>query len=99
MRVVLADSAVADLESIGDHIAMDSPERALRFLQLLRVRCLQLSDMTRAFPLVPRYENMAIRRRPAGDYLIFYRIEDDQIEVLHALHGARDYEAILVPAS
>ena len=42
---------------------------------------------------------MAIRRRPAGDYLIFYRIEDDQIEVLHVLHGARDYEAILFPAS
>jgi plasmid stabilization system protein ParE len=29
--------------------------------------------------------------------LIFSRISDDRIEVLHVLHGARDYESILFP--
>jgi toxin ParE1/3/4 len=29
--------------------------------------------------------------------LIFYRVLNDTVEVLHVLHGARDYEAILFP--
>jgi ParE toxin of type II toxin-antitoxin system, parDE len=32
-----------------------------------------------------------------GNYLIFYRIGLDHVEVLHVLHGAQDYEAILFP--
>jgi toxin ParE1/3/4 len=47
--------------------------------------------------LVPRHEHAGIRRRPYGDYLIFYRIGTDVIEVVHVLHGAQDYQAILFP--
>jgi toxin ParE1/3/4 len=32
-----------------------------------------------------------------GNYLIFYRIDPDHVVVVHVLHGARDYEAILFP--
>ena len=53
--------------------------------------------MPRAFPLIPRYEQHGIRRRPSGNYLIFYRFEDDRLTVLHVLHGTRDYEALLFP--
>jgi toxin ParE1/3/4 len=34
-----------------------------------------------------------------GDYSIFYRVLSDTVEILHMLHGARDYEPILFPAS
>ena len=40
---------------------------------------------------------IGIRRRPFGNYLIFYRIGIDAIEVVHILHGARDYEPLLFP--
>jgi toxin ParE1/3/4 len=40
--------------------------------------------------LVPRHEGAGIRRRPHGNYLIFYRIGVDRIEVVHVLHGAQD---------
>lgn len=36
-------------------------------------------------------------RRPFGNFLIFYRIVADRIEVVHVLHGARDYEPLLFP--
>ena len=97
MKVFLTQSAIADLESIGDWIAADSAERARAFVLLLRIRCQQLADMPRAFPLVPRYESHGVRRRPVGDYLIFYRVAADRVEVVHVLHGARDYEALLFP--
>jgi len=55
--------------------------------------------MPKAYQLVPRFEARGVRRVPHGDYLIFYRVIDDTVEVIHVLHGARDYEAILFPKS
>ena len=43
------------------------------------------------------YRDIGLRRRIYGSYLIFYRIRDDTVEVLHVLHGARDYDKILFP--
>jgi plasmid stabilization system protein ParE len=63
----------------------------------LRAKAQQLGDMPRTFPLVPRYEHHGIRRRPFGEYLIFYRVEEDRVAIVHILHGARDYEALLFP--
>ena len=97
MRVVLSEAAEADLEGIGDHIAKDNARRALTFVRELRAAARRIGDMPRAFPLVPRYEHHGVRRRPHGNYLIFYAIEDDRIFVVHILHGARNYEAILFP--
>jgi len=97
MIVVSSDVAEAELEAIGDWIAEANPTRALSFVMELRRRCEALSDVPRGFPLVPRYEGFDVRRRPYGDYLIFYRVLNDTVEILHVLHGARDYEAILFP--
>jgi toxin ParE1/3/4 len=46
---------------------------------------------------VPRYEHLGIRRRLFGQFLIFNRIGSDAIEIIHILHGARDYESLLFP--
>lgn len=97
MRVVLTDAAYADLLQIGATIKQDNPTRAATFVAELYDRCQLLGAMPRAFPLLPDWHASGIRRRPHGDYLIFYRIGDDVVEVLHVLHGARDYEAILFP--
>jgi len=97
MRVIVTRAADADLEAIADWIAQDSPRRALSFVVELREACIGLGHTPRAFPLVPRYEAHGIRRRVHGNYLIFYRIDADQVTVIHVLHGARDYEPLLFP--
>ncbi|MCB1542214.1 MAG: type II toxin-antitoxin system RelE/ParE family toxin [Rhodoblastus sp.] len=97
MKVVVTEAAVADLVRIGRAIALDNPVRAETFVAELHDRCLRLAVMPRAFPLLPRWEDRGIRRRPFGDYLIFYRLSGDTVEILHVLHGARDYEPILFP--
>jgi plasmid stabilization system protein ParE len=63
----------------------------------LRDACATLAQLPEGYPLVPCYERSSVRRRVYGNYLIFYHIVDRQIQVLHILHGARDYEAILFP--
>jgi toxin ParE1/3/4 len=95
--VVVTAEAESDLEQIATYIARQSVEIALNFVQELREKCESLADAPRGYPLVPRYEHLGIRRRPFGNYLIFYRVASDAIEVVHILHGARDYEPLLFP--
>ena len=98
MIVHLTAEAEYDLETISDYIARDNPARALSFLQELRSKCLGLADMSERFPLVARYEAPGVRRRGHGDYLIFYRVEAEKVFIIHILHGAQNYNAILFPS-
>jgi plasmid stabilization system protein ParE len=95
MRVVITAAAKADLLAIRRIIESDNPTRALSFVEELLDRCLALADTPKAYPLVPRYERFGIRRCVHGDDLIFYRLQPEQIEVIHVLQGARDIEALL----
>jgi toxin ParE1/3/4 len=95
MRVVITAAAKADLLAIRRTIETDNPTRALSFVEELLDRCLALADTPRAYPLVPRYERFGIRRCVHGNCLIFYRLQPEQIEIIHVLQGARDIEALL----
>jgi toxin ParE1/3/4 len=97
VRVEISAEAEGDLEAIGDHIAHDSPTRAISFLRELREKCLGLAGMAETFPLVARYATLGVRRRVHGSYLIFYRVEAERIVIVHVLHGAMDYGSILFP--
>jgi toxin ParE1/3/4 len=99
MIVVITAEAETDLEQIASYIAEQSAEIALNFVPELREKCESLADAPRGYPLVPRHEHLGIRRRPFGNYLIFYRIGPDTIEVVHIVHGASDYEPLLFPES
>lgn len=98
MIVRLSAEAERDLESIGDRIAQDNPARAVSFIGGLRAKCLALADFPMRFPLVPRYEGRSIRHRPHGNYLIFYRVEVEEVVVIHILHGPMDYAGVLFPS-
>jgi toxin ParE1/3/4 len=95
--VVVTAEAEADLEQITAYVAERSPQNALKPVRELRDRCESLVDTPRGYPLVPRYEQFGIRRRPFGNFLIFYRVGAETIDVVHVLHGARDYEPLLFP--
>lgn len=97
MIVVVTDEADADLERIGDFIAMDNPRRAVSFVAELLAACRHLGVMPRAFPLLRPGDDSGVRRRPFRDYVIFYRVGAETVEVLHVLHGSRDYESVLFP--
>ena len=81
MIVVITDEAALDLERLGDAIARDNPERAITFVRDLRMSCESLGEFPKAYPLVPRYEDSGVRRRVHGNYLIFYRIGIDTVDV------------------
>ena len=73
----------------------NNPTRAVSCTEELLDRSQALTDTLRAYPLLPRYESFGIRRCFHGDYLIFYRLQPEQIQVIHILQGAQDIEALL----
>ena len=97
MKVTLTEAAYSDLAAIGRQIKRDNPHRAETFVKEIYQKCHALGPMPRAFPLIPGREDFGIRRRPFGNYLIFYRIGEESVEIIHILHGAQDVEAILFP--
>lgn len=97
MIVYFSAEAEHDLEVINDYIARDNPGRALRFLRELREKCAGLADFPERFALVHRYNGSGVRQRAYGNYLIFCRVEADKVIIIHILHGAQDYGAILFP--
>lgn len=97
MKVIIAATAEADIEAIGDHIAQSNPTRALTFILELRDRCFGIAETPLGYAVVRKIGDNEIRRRVFGNYLIFYRVHFESLEIIRVLHGAMDYEQILFP--
>ena len=89
MRLLFAPLAIADLEEIGDYIALDNPPWALSFVQELPAQCRKILDNPLAFPT---REDLApgLRVLQYGQYSVFYRPMDPTVRIERILHGARD---------
>jgi toxin ParE1/3/4 len=97
VKVLFTDPAEIDLEDIGDWIAVNNPLRAASFVGELRQACLQIGPRLNAYPVLEHRKNDGLRRRVYGNYLIFYRVTEVAVEIVHVLHGARDYAGIIFP--
>jgi plasmid stabilization system protein ParE len=95
MKVFLTQAALADLRDIGHWIALDDPERAVTFVRELGDKCLGLAGNPFLYPSAPEI-GVGVRKRRHQRYLILYRIERDRVEILHVVHGARDYRTLFM---
>lgn len=91
MRVTIAREARRDIDAICEWVSQDSRAAGNRLIGRLLLAAQALGKYPMRYPLVPE---LALRKRPCGNYLIFYRVTDS-VEVLRILHSARDWPAIL----
>ena len=94
MKVFITPAANSNIAQIGSWIAADNPKRAISFMIELKKACEKIGDAPRGSVVVQRYVQFEIRRKPYHDYLIFYRIKNNTVEILHVIHGARDYSKL-----
>jgi toxin ParE1/3/4 len=81
-----------DLTSIWDFIARDN----VRAADSLLVRIEAAFDMLAANPFAGRARDdlaPTIRSFPVGNYIIFYLLLSDGIEVIRVLHGRQDIDS------
>lgn len=88
-RLVFAEPAAHDLDSIIAYIALDNPEAAEKVFRTIVTTAERLTDfpgLGRAGRL-PETRELAVSGQP---YLIVYRAASDKVTVLAVFHGARD---------
>jgi toxin ParE1/3/4 len=93
--VRISGAAADDLDEIWFYIASDSPLNADRFLDELVTSVTELLSVA---PLAGRAREefgTGLRSLPFHDYLIFYRVRDDDVDIVRIIHGRRDLHHIL----
>lgn len=89
MALKYTPQAEADLDEIWDYIALENPEAARRFLYKIHDKCEAVSKT----PVIGRKRpelGRGVRSFPVGNYIIFFRIDDDDTTIVRVLHGRRD---------
>ena len=92
-NVWLSTEAIQNIAAIGDEMSQYSPRRAAKFTDDIGIEFERLREMPDRIAKVRRHENL--RRKVFGKYLIFYRVSETAVDIVHVIHGAMDYEAIL----
>jgi plasmid stabilization system protein ParE len=88
MNVVYAPRALRDLESIGTYLVERNPAGAVNVLGAIKSSI----DTLSFFPQIGRLvDNVGHRRVPVlrYPYLIFYRVAEDELLILHIRHTSR----------
>jgi toxin ParE1/3/4 len=81
------------LEDIWLYIAVDSPQAADRLIDRIIARCFDLADQPRLGPARPEIAPDA-RMLVVGDYLVLYRIQDADVQIVRVVHGARRLDGL-----
>lgn len=96
MALFLAPEVRRELDEIWSYIAGESGsiEVADAVIEVITQRCSLLADHPYAGRRRDEDLRPGVRSFPAGEYVIFYRIKDKDIWIVHILHGRRDIGAV-----
>ena len=91
--------AQLDMEQIFDYIAVElcNPTAAMEQINDFE----KAFENVRAFPKSCPYINneyvkdKSLRKLIVNNYIAFYRVRDNEIQVIRVLYGMRNYEALL----
>jgi len=95
-EAIVSPEALQDIGDIRSYIAMDNPEAADRVLQAFEASAALLATQPELGPCKPRLRGLrlwVVTQFPS--YLMFYREQEGQVEIVRVLHGARDMKSIL----
>lgn len=91
MKIKYSDTAKNDLKKISNWIAEENPVRARSFVQELAATCDGLLHVPLSNQSVGMFHEQTVRRKVSGNYLIFYFVRNETLEIVRILHGAQDY--------
>ena len=89
-KVVWTDSAIRDLNDIGEYISRDS----IKYAEITVARLFNATDILENHPdagkITPELENESIRELVRGSYRIVYRkLNNERIDILTVHNSAR----------
>jgi toxin ParE1/3/4 len=94
-RYVISPAGRQDLHDIWTGIASDSLDAAERLLDRFEAAFERLAEFPGMGPARPDIIDLPVRFWTVGNYLIIYRAEASQIEIVRVLHAYRNIAAVL----
>lgn len=98
-RVIVRDRATQDLRQQANYIlAMGNRDAAEKFLESAEYTFNQLATTPNIGKILQLPDILTIRQwrlKNFKEYLVFYTFQEQQVEILRVLHGARDLENII----
>lgn len=96
-KVKIYPAAQQDLLEIVEYLNTLSPEAALRYYDLLTEQIASLSKMPER---CPKPKDLALAAKGyryliVENYLVFYIVSDDTVQIRRILYGRRDYRLLL----
>ena len=89
-------TALDDLEEIVMYIAADSAGSALNVHDKIIEAARKLEDFPNMGVAVSdeRLKKLGYRMKIIGNYLLFYKVIDDEVLIMRVVYGARDYPSL-----
>ena len=87
MRIIWSPLAIDKVSEIADHIAIDKPSAAEKWINTVFSKVEQLESSPEIGRIVPEVNNSHLRELIYGNYRIIYRLEKKQISILTVHHG------------
>ncbi|MTJ14419.1 type II toxin-antitoxin system RelE/ParE family toxin [Anabaena sp. UHCC 0187] len=99
-QVIVRNRATQDIRQQANYILVNgNRESGEKFLEFVEYAFTQLAITPNMGKVVSSLSDMGTIRqwriKNFKDYLIFYKVKKEQVEVLRVLHGARDLEDLL----
>jgi toxin ParE1/3/4 len=93
MQYIIAPEAAQDLEDISTYYAANNIEAGEKLIDEFEARCKYLvsfPNIGRSYTTIRSY----LRGISFSGHILFYRINQDSIEILRVVRGNRDLEAL-----
>ncbi|WP_353932163.1 type II toxin-antitoxin system RelE/ParE family toxin [Okeanomitos corallinicola TIOX110] len=89
----LTDQAIEDINEICDYLSGFNLESANQFLNTIEQKCqvlVQFPNMGRIYAeLLPELRGISV-----NPYIIFYRLIEDEVEIVRVVNGYRNIESL-----
>ena len=92
-QYIISTEAIRDMEQILDYLANTNINAGEKFLEEFSKKCRYLTQ----FPLMGRsYREIRpyLRGLPMKNYIIFYRLTKQGLEIMRVVKGERDLDAL-----
>lgn len=91
-EIIWTEPALADLDAIGDHIALDDYEAARRLIGKVFERVDLLEDHP-SLGRVPRdLRNTLYRKLVVNPVYVYYRIDGEKVIIIHVSRAERNFD-------
>ena len=92
LRLIIAPAAERDLADILEFISQDNVSAARKTVLRIEWAIGRLLERPFLGPAVVRPKRIGLRKMTVSPYIVFYRLADDQLQVVRLLHSSRDLD-------